>query len=178
MVVVVAKQPASPEEALSSILVLSDTHLGPGRGEVLIEILAARLERADMIIHAGDVVAHDVLESLARYAPVTAVKGNNDTELELPTTAVVHVRGCRIAIVHDSGAAKGRSGRLGRMFPDADVVVFGHSHLPWNQTVDVGGRLQHHLNPGSPTQRRRAPTRSIGWIDIDSAGVRCRHEHL
>lgn len=168
---------------MTSVLVLSDTHLGPGRGGELLDILGDRLERADLVVHAGDIVSRDVVECLARHAPVTAVKGNNDTELELPSTAVIRVGACLVGVVHDSGAATGRAGRLTRMFPEADVVVFGHSHLPWNLIVDAGGRQQHHFNPGSPTQRRRAPTRSIGWIDIDADdigahGIRCRHEHL
>lgn len=157
---------------------LADTHLGSGRGSTLVDILGDRLELADCIIHAGDIVSRAVLESLACFAPVTAVKGNNDVDLELPSTALVEIDGHRIAVVHDSGAAAGRSTRLAAMFPDADVVVFGHSHLPWDQEVEVAGRVQRHFNPGSPTQRRRAPTRSIGWIHTDDDGLRCQLEHL
>jgi len=163
---------------VSAVLVLADTHLGQGRASTLVDILGDRLHLADRIIHAGDIISFDVLESLARYAPVTAVKGNNDVDLELPSTALVQIDGHRIAVVHDSGAAAGRSTRLADMFPDADVVVFGHSHLPWDQQVEVAGRVQRHFNPGSPTQRRRAPTRSIGWIHTDDNLLRCRLEHL
>ena len=162
----------------ASVLVLADTHLGPRRAGALIDTLGDRLDRADLIIHAGDITSSDVLESLVRCAPVTAVKGNNDADLDLPHRAMVRVAGYRIAIVHDSGAANGRPTRLATMFPDADVVVFGHSHLPWNQNVEVAGRVQRHFNPGSATQRRRAPTRTIGWIEIDHTGLRCRHEHI
>ena len=119
-----------------------------------------------------------MVESVARYAPVTAVKGNNDVDLELPSTALVRIDGHRIAVVHDSGAAAGRSTRTADMFPDADAVVFGHSHLSRDQEVEVAERVQHHFNPGSPTQRRRAPTRSIGWIHTDDGGLRCQLEHL
>jgi len=119
---------------VSAVLVLDDTHLGPGRASTLVDILGDRLDPADRIIHAGDIISLDVLEALACYAPVTAVKGNNDVDLELPSSALVQIDGHRI------------------------VVVFGHSHLPWDQQVEVAGRVQRHFNPGSPTQRRRAPT--------------------
>jgi len=94
---------------VSAVLVLADTHLGPGRANTLVDILGDRLHLADAIIHAGDIVSLEVLESLARYAPVTAVKGNNDVDLELPSSARVQIDGHRIAVVHDSGAAAGRS---------------------------------------------------------------------
>lgn len=157
---------------------LADTHLTTGRGAVLVDLLRQQLAAAEMIIHAGDVVAGDVLDLLAQYAPLVAVQGNNDTGLDLPTTVQVEFAGHQIAVVHDSGAAKGRPARLCALFPSAAVVVFGHSHLPWNETVDTGGGVQHHFNPGSPTQRRRAPRRSVGWIDLDDTGISCRHEFL
>lgn len=105
----------------------------------------------------------------------SAVAGNNDAGSLLPETVVAMVEGVTIAVVHDSGAAAGRTARLSQMFPDADVVVFGHSHLPWNEPTVVNGRPQIHFNPGSPTQRRRAPHRTVGWIDVDGVGlITCR----
>lgn len=156
------------------ILVVADTHLPSRRADELVDRLAPHLERADVILHAGDVTEGEVLERLAAFAPLHAVLGNNDVGLELPETLEIHVGRTTIAMVHDSGPAKGRSARLAKRFPSADVVVFGHSHLPWHETVDLGGHPQVHFNPGSPTQRRRAPTRTIGWIEA-GIGVRCRH---
>ena len=149
-------------------LVLSDTHLGAGRAEHLVELLGARLRVASAILHAGDVTDDAVLVALARFAPVHAVLGNNDHGLTLPEQLVVELGGCRVAMVHDSGDAAGRGPRLHRWFPDADVVVFGHSHLPWHAT-DVraaDGHVQHHLNPGSATQRRRAPRCTVAWLEL------------
>jgi predicted phosphodiesterase len=96
------------------------------------------------------------------------VLGNNDMALRLPERLEVDLAGVRVAVVHDSGPRAGRAGRLRRWFPEADVVVFGHSHLPWDET-DAGG--QRHLNPGSPTERRRAPTRTAGLLRIDDGAV-------
>jgi predicted phosphodiesterase len=85
----------------------------------------------------------------------------------------VEIAACRVAMVHDSGEATGRAARLRRWFPHADVVVFGHSHLPWNET-DIrseDGHVQHHLNPGSATQRRRAPRCTIAWLELRAGRV-------
>jgi predicted phosphodiesterase len=96
----------------------------------------------------------------------------------LPQRRVEVLDGCRVAMVHDSGAAAGRGPRLHRWFPDADVVVFGHSHLPWHERDErADGHVQLHLNPGSPTQRRRAPQATVAWLVIeDGAIVDVRHE--
>jgi putative phosphoesterase len=149
-------------------LVLADTHLGAGRGERLVSLLGDRLRRASAILHAGDITDASVLTELERFAPVHAVLGNNDHGLNLPVQRVVELGGCRIAMVHDSGDAAGRSARLQRWFPDADAVVFGHSHLPWHEVHrrDGDGHVQHHLNPGSATQRRRAPRCTIAWLEL------------
>ena len=137
-------------------LVLSDTHLGPDQGERLTNLLGERLRIADAILHAGDVTDLSVLTVLAQFAPVHAVLGNNDHGLPLPEQRVVDLAACQVAMVHDSGDAAGRATRLRRWFPDADVVIFGHSHIPWNETQvrTADGHVQHHLNPGSATQRR------------------------
>ncbi len=112
------------------------------------------------------------------YAPVTAVRGNNDASLDLPETAELTIGTVALAVIHDSGPTRGRAARLTGMFPRSNVVVFGHSHLPWNKEVVLDDRTQHHFNPGSPTQRRRAPTRTVGWITLDDGRVECVHEHL
>jgi putative phosphoesterase len=160
---------------MTLILAVADTHLRAGQATRLIDRIPQALARADIIVHAGDIVDGSVLDELARFAPLHAVLGNNDHGMVLPERLVVDIDGCEIAVVHDSGASAGRGARLGRWFPTADVVVFGHSHAPWNQTVDVqvDGRThrQHHLNPGSAMQRRQQPRCTIGWIEITNGTV-------
>jgi putative phosphoesterase len=161
---------------VTHVLVVSDTHLRRGEEPRLADLIAPQLELADVIVHAGDIVDDAVLAMLARHAPVHAVLGNNDHGLRLPERIEVDVDGCRVAAVHDSGVATGRAARLRRWFPDADVVLFGHSHLPWHATdVRADGHVQHHVNPGSAIQRRRAPHRTVAWVEIAAgrvAGVR------
>jgi putative phosphoesterase len=154
-------------------LVIADTHLGPAQGERLVALLGDRLRVAGAILHAGDITDPSILEALAVHAPVHAVLGNNDHGLVLPERQIVELGGCKIAMVHDSGDAGGRRTRLRRWFPDADVVVFGHSHLPWNETDvrPVDGHVQHHLNPGSATQRRRAPRCTVAWLELHAGRV-------
>ena len=152
------------------VVVLSDTHISPSRpNRRLPDAVYELLDGADAVLHAGDVTAPELLHELAGFAPVHAVLGNNDTSLRLPERLEVELAGVRVAMVHDSGPATGRAGRLRRWFPDADIVVFGHSHLPW-QEVDPGGQL--HLNPGSPTERRMAPTKTAAVLDLDAGAVR------
>lgn len=161
------------------ILVLADTHLRSGAIEPFVELMTPRLRRADAVIHAGDIIDPSLLVDLAGFAPLYAVRGNNDGAVDLPERLQVEIAGASVAVVHDSGPATGRGRRLSGWFPDADGVVFGHSHLPWIETVTVadGGRSQIHLNPGSPTQRRRAPHRTIGWLEVSDAGdVSAEHE--
>lgn len=161
------------------IMVLADTHLGPGRAHLLTEALGDRLLRADAIVHAGDITDVSVIEELSKHAPVTSVRGNNDIGVDLPETVESDVCGVMVAMIHDSGAATGRGPRLHRLFPSADVVVFGHSHLPWNETIETATGRQIHFNPGSPTQRRRAPAKTIGWIERGADGrILCRHEEI
>jgi putative phosphoesterase len=154
-------------------LVLADTHLGPGQGPRLVDLLGERLSVADVVLHAGDITDSSVLEVLAAFAPVHAVLGNNDHGLSLPEQRVLEIDACQVAMVHDSGDAAGRATRLRRWFPDADVVVFGHSHIPWNETQirSTDGHVQHHLNPGSATQRRRAPRCTVAWLEIHRGRV-------
>jgi len=127
---------------------------------------------ADVIIHAGDVTDGSVLSALEEFAPVRAVLGNNDRGMVLPERFVVELDGCEVAAVHDSGPAEGRTARLRRWFPQADVVVFGHSHIPWHQ-IDVrpDGHVQHHVNPGSAMQRRGAPEHTAAVLRLHEGVV-------
>jgi len=155
-------------------LVLADTHIRPGRARRLPDDVYAALERSDVVLHAGDVVTQDLLDELGGFAPVHAVLGNNDASLvgALPETLTVDFAGVRVAVVHETGAAKGRAARVHRRFPDADVVIFGHSHQPVDE-IGLGG--QRLFNPGSPTERRRAPEHTYGRLDF-AAGRVVRHE--
>ncbi|HEX5117058.1 MAG TPA: metallophosphoesterase family protein [Pseudonocardiaceae bacterium] len=148
------------------VVVLSDTH-GPRRWKSCPPAVAEHLRGADLILHAGDVCAAGVLDELAGYAPVRVVCGNNDgvdvVEWGAPDTAEFDVAGLRVAMIHDSGQATGRWTRLRHRFPTADVVVFGHSHIPWDETAH-GLRI---FNPGSPTDRRRQPHGTIGLWHVE-----------
>lgn len=160
---------------MTEIVVLADTHIRRGSARRLPPAVYAALERADLVLHAGDVVTGVLLEELNGFAPTVAVLGNNDTELtgQLPEERLLTVEGLRVALVHDSGARKGREGRLRRRFPTADLVVFGHSHTP----VDAEGvDAQRLFNPGSPTETRPA-YRGLGFgrLRID-AGELVDHE--
>ena len=142
------------------IAIVSDTHLP--RGERAIPARCVELMgSADLIVHAGDFVAPDVLDRIERLGPpVTGVHGNMDAaELRhrLPAQATVDVAGASIAVVHDAGPASGRLARLRRRFPAVDAVVFGHSHMP---LLEQGDGFQI-VNPGSPTERRRAPSHTM-----------------
>ena len=159
------------------VLVLADTHVRDGGGPLDERVLSAAAE-ADLVLHAGDVTGSELLERLAELTPVHAVLGNNDVDLvgTLPERLELDLDGVAVAMVHDSGASAGRPGRLRRWFPEADLVVFGHSHLPENATTDDGTRL---FNPGSPTQRRRAPTKTYGMLEVrEGRIVDLRHVHL
>jgi uncharacterized protein len=155
--------------------IISDTHLPRGARRLPADCLA-RLAAADTIIHAGDFIRAEVLESLRSLGPpVVAVHGNVDEaalRAWLPETAVVEAGGARIAVIHDAGPSRGRLERMRRRFPDADAVVFGHSHLPlleWS----ADGRFQI-FNPGSPTERRRAPHHTMGVADASDGRVTFR----
>ena len=152
---------------MTEIVVLADTHIRRNSSRRLPAAVYEALEGADLVLHAGDVVTGVLLEELAGFAPTVAVLGNNDGELagQLPEDRIVTVESLRIAVVHDSGARKGREGRLRRRFPTADVVVFGHSHMPLDAEGVDGQRL---FNPGSPTERRPStPYLSFGRLRID-----------
>src|SRR5438270_7681733 len=140
-------RPGGPDPRMTEIGGLADTPIRRNSARRLPAALYAALERADLVLHAGDVVTGAVLEELGGYAPTLAVLGNNDGELagRLPEQRSFTVEGLRVAMVHDSGPRQGREGRLRRRFPTADVVVFGHSHVP----VDAPGLDGQWLfNPG------------------------------
>ncbi|MFP5319625.1 MAG: metallophosphoesterase family protein [Acidimicrobiia bacterium] len=155
---------------MTLVVVLSDTHIRRGGRRRLPDTAYAHLERADRILHAGDILVAEVLDELRGFAPVTAVLGNNDVELTglLPETVVEGIGGVRVAMIHDSGPSAGRPGRMRRRFPDADVVVFGHSHIPWNGP-GVDGQLL--FNPGSATERRSQPNHTLGTLELDGGRV-------
>jgi len=153
------------------IVVLADTHVTRGGSRRLPDRAYALLDTADAIWHAGDVVVPELLDELSGFGPVTAVLGNNDHELvgHLPERVEAEVDGVRLAMVHDSGPTAGRERRMRRWFPDADVVIFGHSHLPIDAEGVDGQRL---LNPGSATWKRRAPTHTAAILTLDAGTVR------
>src|SRR3954466_6079931 len=111
------------------VLLVADTHLGAGQADRLIDRIRAQLTSADVVLHAGDITHMSVLGAIREFAPVHAVLGNNDLGLPLPERLELDIDGCRVALVHDSGASGGRARRLRGWFPDADAVVFGHSHI-------------------------------------------------
>ena len=147
------------------VVVLSDTH-APRRWKRCPARVAERLRGAELILHAGDVCVAEVLDELAQYAPVRAVCGNNDgpdvVAWGAPETLEFEIAGLPVAMIHDSGQATGRTARMRRRFPGAELVVFGHSHIPLDRTGD-GVRI---FNPGSPTDRRRQPHGTIGLLDV------------
>jgi putative phosphoesterase len=155
------------------LLVLADTHL---RGDLsrLPPAVWREVDACDAVLHAGDVVTADLLDALRARRPVHAVLGNNDHALVgiLPDRLALTLAGVRVAMVHDSGARAGRERRMRRWFPDADVVVFGHSHEPVDAEGEGGQRL---FNPGSAVQRRRQPRRTIGVLEL-AGGRIVRHE--
>jgi len=139
------------------LLLLADTHV-PKRARRLPDEVWQAVDDADVVIHAGDWVDVPLLDELeSRADRLIAVHGNNDgPELRrrLPLVAREVVAGVRLAVVHETGGAQGRERRCSEEYADVDLLVFGHSHIPWDTVTDSGLRL---LNPGSPTDRRRQP---------------------
>jgi putative phosphoesterase len=152
------------------VTVLSDTH-APRHWKSCPPAVAEHLRGADLILHAGDVCTAAVLGELSDYAPVRAVIGNNDgpdvAAFGAEPTLELDLDGLKVAMIHDSGQASGRLRRLRRAFPVADLVVFGHSHIPLD---DSDGALRI-FNPGSPTDRRRQPHGTIGLLEIESGSL-------
>src|SRR5919108_1752488 len=150
------------------IAVLADTH-APGRWRGCPPAVAGNRAGVDLILHAGDVCTAEVLDELAGFAPVRAVLGNNDgpdvRAWGAPETPALDLDGLRVGMVHDAGPKDGRQRRLRRRFPTADLVVFGHSHIPLDlEDERLGLRI---FNPGSPTDRRRQPRGTMGLLEVD-----------
>ncbi len=139
------------------LVLTADTHL-PGRARDLPAALWREIEAADVVIHAGDWVSVALLDEVeSRSCRLLAVHGNNDgpdLQARLPLTAHAELGGVRVGVVHETGGKTGREQRCAARFPDCDLLVFGHSHIPWDTTTSSGLRL---LNPGSPTDRRSQP---------------------
>ena len=139
------------------LLLLADTHL-PRRARALPEQVWSQVEQADLVVHAGDWTCVELLDQLQQRArQLLGCWGNNDgpeLRTRLPEVGRVELDGLRLAVTHETGASAGRERRAERAHPDVDVLVFGHSHIPWDSTTSGGLRL---LNPGSPTDRRRQP---------------------
>jgi putative phosphoesterase len=139
------------------LVLLADTHV-PRRARDLPDVVWAAVDSADVVVHAGDWVSEDLLDALEqRSHRLVACYGNNDgpgLRARLPLVARVELDGLRLGVVHETGPATGRERRCDAEHPDLDVLVFGHSHIPWDTVTPAGTRL---LNPGSPTDRRRQP---------------------
>ncbi|TAJ48445.1 MAG: metallophosphoesterase [Herbiconiux sp.] len=152
----------------TSLLLLADTHL-PKRAKALPDAVWRAVDAADVVFHAGDWVDVATLDALEkRAARLVGVYGNNDgPELRrrLPEVARADINGLSFAMVHETGAASGRERRMDELFLGTDVLVFGHSHIPWDTTTPQGLRL---LNPGSPTDRRRQPHRTMMTAAVDA----------
>jgi putative phosphoesterase len=152
------------------IAVISDTHL-PRGGRRLPDTCVERLRDSDLILHAGDVTTTQVLDVIEAIGPpVAAVQGNCDESAllkKLPEHRIVEAGGARIGMVHDAGRADGRLARMRVAFPDADAVVFGHSHIPLHDQDGDGFQI---FNPGSPTDRRRAPAHTMGIATVAADG--------
>jgi uncharacterized protein len=153
------------------LLVIGDTHV-PTRARDLPARVWDEVANADVVLHAGDWVALELLDELeSRSARLIACWGNNDgaaLRARLPERADVTLAGVRFTVVHETGSATGREARMSRLYPDSDVLVFGHSHIPWDTTTNTGLRL---LNPGSPTDRRRLPFCSYLTASVDDGAL-------
>jgi putative phosphoesterase len=153
------------------LLLIADTHI-PRRARDLPKPVWDEVGKADVVIHAGDWVELSLLDALeARAERLVACWGNNDgTELRrrLPERADATLGGLRFTVVHETGASTGREARMAKEYPETDVLVFGHSHIPWDTTARTGLRL---LNPGSPTDRRRQPFCSYMTATVDQESL-------
>jgi putative phosphoesterase len=155
------------------LAIISDTHMPKGPRK-LPGACIDRLRQADLIVHAGDLSTLTVLRELERYGTVVAVHGNvddADVRRTLPVERVIHVPGARVGVIHDAGPARGRLERMRRRFPDCAGVIFGHSHIPLHEAGAGGFQI---FNPGSPTERRRAPARTMGLATCEDGRIAFR----
>ncbi|HKR50356.1 MAG TPA: metallophosphoesterase [Pseudonocardiaceae bacterium] len=158
------------------LLLMADTHV-PHRARDLPQQLWRAVAEADVVVHAGDWVCVELLDALlVRANRLIGVIGNNDgpsLSARLPEVAEAQLDGVRLAVVHETGSARGREKRCAARFPDTDVLIFGHSHIPWDTVAPTGLRL---LNPGSPTDRRRQPT--CTWMTTEIHNSQLTQVHL
>jgi putative phosphoesterase len=155
------------------IAVISDTHLPRGRRRIP-DACVDWLRRADLIVHAGDLTTLAVLEELRGYGATVAVRGNVDDAAVcagLPSSAEIELDGAHVAVVHDAGPRAGRLARMRTAFPGADAVIFGHSHIPLHETAPDGFQI---FNPGSPTDKRRAPQHTMGLARVRQGRIAFR----
>jgi putative phosphoesterase len=158
------------------LLLIADTHL-PRRARALPEQVWAEVERADVVVHAGDWVVPELLDELeVRSARLLGVHGNNDgpeLRARLPEVARAELDGLRLAVVHETGPAAGRDARMAARYPDVGLLVFGHSHVPWDAAHRrADGSVLRLLNPGSPTDRRRQPHCTYLTAEISGGALR------
>lgn len=160
-----------PTREAARIAILADTHMPRSRRELPARCVEVCRD-CDLIIHAGDLSEGSVLDLLESFGPpVVAVHGNVDSDelrVRLPETRTVDAGPVRLGVIHDAGPKQGRLRRMAKRFPGHDAVIFGHSHLPLEEAAD-GFRI---FNPGSPTERRRSPFRSMGRATVDRGGIR------
>jgi hypothetical protein len=150
------------------LAIIADTHL-PRGGRPIPAACLERMKSADLIVHAGDLTSLAVLDQLRTYGEVAAVHGNVDDDAvrgALPAELELAVGGRRVAVIHDAGRRIARLDRLRRRFRHAEAVIFGHSHMPLHETGPDGFQI---FNPGSPTDRRRAPRHTMGIAVCDSS---------
>jgi putative phosphoesterase len=154
------------------VVVVADTHLRSGIDR-LPPPLRRAIDRADAVVHAGDVVSAEALAALQSLCELYAVLGNNDSGLIglLPERLAFELGGVRLGVIHDSGPTTGRARRMARLFADRELVIFGHSHAPVNE-VGLDGQLL--FNPGSPTQRRGQPVHTYGRLRLEGGRI-ARH---
>jgi hypothetical protein len=156
----------------TTVTLVSDTHV-PQRAKALPAAVWEAVESADLVVHAGDWNGLPLLDEFERRAKcLLAVRGNNDGpefDDRLPLVSNETVDGVRLAVVHQTGDRKGREERADHDHPDAELILFGHSHIPWDTVTPEGRRM---LNPGSPTDRRRQPNRTFVTLTLDRGEVR------
>jgi uncharacterized protein len=153
------------------LAIISDTHIGPARRYRLPGRCAELIAGSDLLVHAGDLMTLEALAEIEAIGPpVRAVAGNMDgwdLRERLPVADEIEAAGAMLAVLHDAGPAAGRLERMRRRFPGVDAVVFGHSHIPLHLQE---GDFQI-FNPGSPTERRRAPSHSMGLASVEDGRI-------
>jgi putative phosphoesterase len=153
------------------LLLITDTHV-PRRARDLPAEVWERVAEADVVIHAGDWMGLELLDLLeTRSRRLLACYGNNDgpeLRARVPEVATAELAGVHVVVTHETGSAKGREQRMDRAFPAAGLLVFGHSHIPWDSLTPGGLRL---LNPGSPTDRRTQPYATYMTLELDDGKI-------